>query len=101
MSGPPDIAKHATRRLITSPSAGGSASIVAREIIRANIVDTRKYRIKSKQTPKQGEQIKLPYRERKRETGDPAKEQQSKILIQGEKVKKKMMKSPRRNLQER
>ena len=58
-----------------SPSAGGSASIVATEIIRANIVDTRKYRIKSKQTSKQEEQIKLPQRERKRETGELAKKQ--------------------------
>ena len=60
MQDPSDIAKLVIRRLITNPSAGESASIVAREVIRAIIVDTRKYRIKSKQTPKQREQIKLP-----------------------------------------
>ena len=60
----------------------GSASIVASKIIRANTVDERKYRIKSKQTPKQREQIKLPQRKRKRETRELAKKQQSIIPIQ-------------------
>ena len=74
---------------------------MAREIIIANIADTRKYSSNNKQIPKQKEQIKLPQSGRKRETGELAKKQPLIIPIQGEKVKKRRMKSPRRNLQGR
>ena len=71
--------------------------MVVREGIRAAIADTGKHKSRNKQSLRQGEQIKLLLRERKRETEKQAKEQQSLALTQGERVKMKMRKFLRRN----
>ena len=57
-------------------SAGESVNIVVREGIRAAIADTGKHKSKDNQPLRQEEQIKLLQKERRRETGKQAKEQQ-------------------------
>ena len=65
-------------------------NIVVSEGIRAAIADTEKIKNKDNQPLRQEEQIKLLQKEKRRETGKQAKEQQLIALTQGERVKMKM-----------
>ena len=72
-----------------SPNAGESARIVANVIIKGSIVDTKRYSSNNKQIFNQKELIKLPQKERRKGTEGLARKQQSTIVTQGEKAKKK------------
>ena len=78
-------------------SVGESANIVGREGTRAAIADTGRIKSKNSQPLRQEEQIRLLQKGRRKGTGKQAKEQQSMMLTQGEKVKMKMRKYWRMN----
>ena len=62
-------------------------STLRREVTKAAIEDIERIKIRNSQPLKQGEQTRLLLKERRKRAEKQAKEQQSMMLTQGEKVK--------------